>query len=72
MAKVFSVAVLCFLLITGLAFGQNLSGKYTLSSQGTTLTLTLNQDAKGKIKGTLSSTSGMQFRVEGVMQDDVG
>ena len=72
MAKVFSVAVLCFLLITGLAFGQNFSGKYTLSSQGTTLTLTLNQDSKGKIKGTLSSTTGMQFRVEGAVQDNVG
>ena len=72
MAKVFSVAVLCFLLITGLAFAQNLSGKYTLSSQGTTLTLTLNQDTQGKIKGTLSSTTGMEFRVEGAVQDNVG
>ena len=53
MAKVFSVTVLCFWLTAGLAFGENLSGKYTLSSQGTTLTLTLDQDAQGNIKGTL-------------------
>ena len=72
MAKILLVSVLCSWIITGLAFGENLSGKYTLSSQGTTLTLTLDQDAKGKIKGTLSSTTGMQFRVEGTVQDNVG
>jgi len=72
MPKIFFATVLCFWLITELALGQNLSGKYTLSSQGTTLTLTLNQDSKGKIKGILSSTTGIQFRVEGVIQDNIG
>ena len=72
MAKIFSIAVLCFWVSTGLAFAQNLSGEYTLSSQGTTLTLTLEQDAQGKIKGTLSSSTGVQFKMEGMTQNNVG
>ncbi len=72
MARIFSATVLCSYLVTGFAFAQNLSGKYTLSSQGTILTLTLDQDTQGNIKGTLSSTTGAQFRVEGVMQGNVG
>src|SRR4030042_2260843 len=72
MAKSFSIAVLCFWVLTGLAFAQNLSGQYTLSSQRTTLTLTLDQDAQGKSKGTLSSSTGAQFKVEGMIQNDVG
>jgi len=72
MAGVFSVVVLCSWLIAGHALAQNLSGKYTLSEQGTTLTLTLDQDTQGNIKGTLSSTAGTQFRVEGAVQDNVG
>jgi hypothetical protein len=63
---------LCFWLLTGLAFAQNFSGKYTLSSQETTLTLTLDQDTQGNIKGTLSSTTGAQFKIGGVIQDNVG
>ena len=72
MRKIFSMGLLCFCLLTGLAFAQNLSGTYILSSQGTTLTLTLEQNTQGNIKGTLSSTTGAQFRVEGVIQDNVG
>jgi len=72
MTKITSMAVLCFCLITGPAFAENLSGTYVLSSQGATLTLTLEQNAQGDIKGTLSSTTGAQFRVEGVTQNSVG
>lgn len=72
MAKIFSIAALCLWMLTGVAFSQNLSGTYTLSSQGTTLTLTLEQDAQGNIKGALSSTTGAQFKVEGMIQDNVG
>ena len=70
--KIFSAAFLCSWLIAGPVLAENLSGEYTLSVQGTTLTLTLDQDTQGKIKGTLSSTTGMQFRVEGAVQDNVG
>jgi len=47
-------------------------GIYTLSSQGVTLTLTLKQDPQGNIKGTLSSATGAQFQVEGIVKDGVG
>jgi len=72
MAKIISGTVLCFWVLTGVVFAQNLSGTYVLSSQGTTLTLKLEQDAQGHIKGTLFSTTGAQFNVEGMMQDNVG
>ena len=72
MLKILSTAVVCFWVLTGAAFGENLSGTYTLSSQGTTLTLTLKQDAQGKIKGTLVSTTGARFQIEGMTQDGVG
>jgi len=66
------LGLLCFCLLTRLAFAQNFSGTYILSSQETTLTLTLEQNTQGNIKGTLSSTTDAQFRVEGVIQDNVG
>ena len=72
MEKVLSTALLFVCLSAGLAFAQNLSGTYTLSSQGTTLTLTLSQDGQGNITGTLSSTTGAQFQVAGIIQDNVG
>jgi hypothetical protein len=72
MAKILCITVLCSWVLTGLVFAQNLSGTYTLSSQGTTITLTLEQDARGNIKGTLFSTTGAQFKVEGAIQDNVG
>jgi hypothetical protein len=72
MTKMCSVAVLWFWVLTGFAFAQDLSGNYTLSSGGTVITLTLEQDAQGNIKGTLTSTTGAQFRVEGTFRDNVG
>ena len=72
MPKILSLAFLCIWAFQGIAFAQNLSGAYTLSSQGTTLTLTLTQDAQGKIKGTLVSTTGARFQIEGLIQNGVG
>jgi hypothetical protein len=72
MANTLLIVLICFLLLTGLTFAQNLSGSYTLSSQGTTLTLILEQDNQGNIKGTLSSTTGAQYRVEGMIYNNVG
>jgi hypothetical protein len=72
MAKIV-LAVLLFLgMGPGLGWSETLSGIYTLSSQGVTLTLTLKQDPQGNIKGTLSSTTGAQFQVEGIFKDGVG
>ncbi len=72
MPKILSLAFLCIWVFQGIAFAQNLSGAYTLTSQGTTLTLTLTQDAQGKIKGTLVSTTGARFQIEGLIQNGVG
>lgn len=54
-----------------LAVGQNYTGTYTASYQGVTATLVLQQDAQGKITGTLSSTKGKgaQFRIEGNLEE---
>jgi hypothetical protein len=70
--KILSLAFLCFWVFQGIAYAQNLSGTYFLSSQGTSLTLTLTQDGQGKIKGTLISTTGAKFQIEGMIQNGVG
>ncbi len=72
MAKIIFAALLFLGMLPGLGWSENLSGIYSLSSQGVTLTLTLKQDPQGNIKGTLSSTTGAQFQVEGIVKDGVG
>jgi hypothetical protein len=72
MTKMIWVALLFLGMVPGLVRAENLSGVYTFSSQGVTLTLTLQQDPQGNIKGTLSSTTGAQFQVEGKVQDGAG
>lgn len=47
------------------------SGTYTMNAPGVSLTLVMNQDAQGAITGTLSSTSGGQFQLDGMVQDGV-
>ena len=71
MRKTFKTLIALFLSLAGLAFAQDYSGTYVLSSQGVTVTLSLHQDAQGKITGTLSSTKGTQFQVEGVVEEGV-
>jgi len=51
---------------------SGLSGNYILESQGVTLRLTLNQDPDGNLSGTLSSSTGAQFQVEGMVEEGVG
>ncbi len=72
MAKMVSTALLLLGILPGFVWAENFSGIYTLSSQGVTLTLTLKQDPQGNIKGTLSSTTGVQYQVEGIVQDGIG
>ena len=64
------VAVLGLVVVTS-AFGQNYRGTYTATSGGVTLTLVLEQDAAGRISGTLSSTKGTRFRLEGKIQEGI-
>ncbi len=64
--------VLAFcLLLAGAVFGQNFRGTYKMTSGNVTLTLVLDQDASGRISGTLSSTKGTQFRLEGTIEEGI-
>jgi hypothetical protein len=49
-----------------------LSGNYILESPSVTLRLSLNQDPDRNLSGTLSSSTGAQFQVEGMVEDGVG
>jgi hypothetical protein len=42
-----------------------------MSAQGTTLTLTLQEDANGLLKGTLTSTTGVSYNIEGQVSEGV-
>jgi len=71
MSKTLILAVVAGLLAVSAAFGQDYRGTYTLTSGAVTLTLTFNQDAAGRITGTLSSTKGTRFRLEGGVKDGI-
>lgn len=47
------------------------TGTYTLSYEGTTLTLAIQQDPTGSIKGTLTSTTGVHYQLEGQVTEGV-
>jgi hypothetical protein len=47
------------------------NGQYSLNSQGVTLFLNLQQDARGRISGSISSSIGMQLQLEGEVQGEV-
>ena len=51
---------------------HDLSGTYVLTAPMITMTLVLRQDTEGALHGTLSSTSGAQFQVDGEVRDGVG
>jgi len=48
---------------------QNYSGTYVITEQGVSVTLIVNQDVNGTITGTLSSTTGIQYKLEGQYLD---
>ncbi len=45
------------------------SGTFSFQSERTTLTLRLQQSPDGTLKGTLSSSTGAQFQLEGMVQE---
>lgn len=47
------------------------SGTYTLTYEGTTLTLHLQQDQTGNITGTLTSTTGVNYTIQGQVNEGV-
>ena len=71
MRKILVLASILGLFIAPPASGQNYRGTYTMTSGGVTLTLSLEQDAAGRITGTLSSTKGTRFRLEGKIEEGI-
>jgi len=53
------------------AFGQNFRGSWTMTAGTTKLTLVLNQGAGGQVTGTLSSSTGAVFQLNGRVEEDV-
>ena len=47
------------------------NGQYVLNAQGMSLYLNMQQDAQGQIAGTLSSTTGTRYQLEGEVQQEV-
>ena len=71
MSRDFLAVFVVALLTIAQGFGQNYRGTYTMTSGDVTLTLTLDQDAAGRITGSLTSTKGTRFRLEGVITEGV-
>ena len=65
MSRDFLAVFVVALLTIALGFGQNYRGTYTMTSGDVTLTLTLDQDAAGRITGSLTSTKGHPFPTRG-------
>src|SRR5512137_1660521 len=53
------------------AFGQNFKGTYTMTSGSAKLTLVLDQGAGGQVTGTLSSSTGATFKLNGKIEEDI-
>jgi hypothetical protein len=71
MRKTLVLVLVMGFLAVGVAFGEGYRGTYITKSGGVTLTLVLNQDASGRITGTLSSTEGTRFGLEGAIQEGI-
>jgi len=71
MRKVLVFVLVMGFLAVGVAFGEGYRGTYVMKSGGVTLTLVLNQEASGRITGTLSSTEGTRFGLEGAIQEGI-
>ncbi len=54
-----------------MSLAEGFDGTYIMASQGNTITLILHQDNQGSITGSLSSTTGMQYQIEGMMEEGV-
>ena len=55
-------------MMSAAAWGVVYTGTYELRHENVTITLVLQQDAAGNVTGTLRSTTGMQYRVEGMVE----
>lgn len=69
MVRQVSLLAACALLMIGSARAQNFTGTYTLPNQTGVVTLTLKQDARGRVTGTLSG-SGSTFQIQGEVEGE--
>jgi hypothetical protein len=69
MRKVFVLVLLVGWLAVGTAFGEGYRGTYVMKSEG--LTLVLNEDASGRITGTLSGADGTRRGLEGTVEEGI-
>lgn len=60
--------VILLAMMSAAAWGVVYTGTYELRHDSVTITLVLQQDAAGAITGTLRSTTGMQYTVEGMVE----
>jgi hypothetical protein len=67
-----AVIFVIFMAVFGaVGFGQNYRGTWTMTSGTTRLTLVLNQAAAGQVTGTLSSSTGAVFQLNGRVEEGV-
>ncbi len=67
-------SVICIIgvaVFAGTVFGQGYRGTWTLNSGTTRLTLVLNQGAAGQVTGTLSSSTGAVFQLDGRTEEGI-
>ena len=64
------LVVMWLVLGTGAAGAAGLTGTYTRTAQGLTLTLILGEDGNGNLSGTLSTSAGMTFQLQGNVAPD--
>ena len=72
MLRRFILTVAAVAAAAGIAFAESLSGTYVMVAPDSTLTLVLQQDAQGALRGTLTSSTGASFRVDGEVSDGEG
>jgi hypothetical protein len=65
------LGLMALVFLVGLVFGQVYKGTYARTAAGVTLTLVLDQDAAGKITGSLSSTAGVRYSLRGTIEEGI-
>lgn len=71
MGKRTAFILYAIIVLAAAAYGQNFTGTYTLTSGATKLTLVLNQGAGGQVTGSLTSSTGATFKLNGKLEEDI-
>ncbi len=71
MVRFLIAGILIVLAGTTPGWAQSLAGTYVLSRPGTTLTLVIQHGPQGRLSGSLASTTGARYSLQGVVQGGV-